>query len=207
MQSKDIKIYKCKKDENPYYWGRLTFVIGNSKVYFYRALKSGTELTFTKLSTHEDGTISVEDINGLGMRLHTDITDRIFRWYTTDELVKIVKDATHNLMFKKKPTDPAWVSVFTHNYISRIYISDKNNRWALEMAPEIISKLTHFLLRQYDGGSKMKWPFDKVPVSESTYEPLIPLDAIVKTLQANYNTICDPLAWKDNKITFKTVTK
>jgi hypothetical protein len=210
MKSKDVKIYKYVESLN--YWGRVVFIVGNKGLRLYKVLKSGTELTFVawndNLKYYILSNNSIErKIDKLGMRLNPDAVEEISRWYTVDELVKLVKDFTHSFKFQKEPDDSAWVSIWTClTTSSRICVSDKNNHWVLEMGPDI-TNMRKVSICQYDGGNRTKWPFDTVPMSGSIYEPLIPLKYVIKTLQVNYDIICDPLAWKDNKITFKTVTR
>jgi hypothetical protein len=193
MKFGDIKIYESKDGDKD-----VVFVVRNKMLLLAATLNGGTELKFG-ICYHRyprdfrlANNIKVNQF-GFGRECAYDSLMKISRWYTVDELVKLVKNVARSLG-QKEPDDSAWIC---YRY-GVICIADENNHWTLKIGPKLS-------IKQCEGGSKAKWPSDRIPVSKCN-EPLMPLEYVIKTLQANYGAIYDPFAWdKENEITFKTV--
>jgi hypothetical protein len=198
----DIKIYECKEK---YYPGceMVTFVIGNKKLDLTKILNGGTELKFEIYNPHNslmDYTLAdnkYKKVDQFGFNTENTYLMKISEWYAVDELVKLVKNDT------QEPDDSAWVAINKcFGDVDMICVSDKNNHWILEIDPE--GGGVSIEQCKCKRSIKTKWPSDKIPVSEDTYELLLPLECVIKTLQANCSAIYDSL---EDEITLKTVTK
>jgi hypothetical protein len=217
MRSKNIEIYQKIKDL-PGQFEKVVFVVGNKGLQFCKASKSGMELRFKAWNKSlKDYTLvnNIEEkIDSLGMQLNFNAIEKIAKWYTTDELVKYIKDLIYSPKFRSdpafflvdEPEDSVWIAMWTATSVdSGICLSDKHHHWRLKMHSVYLTDKNNTVW-QCDG-SKTKWPFDKVPIGKNTYEPLLPLEYVVKTLQENYDVVHDPMAWKGDKIVFQTVTR
>jgi hypothetical protein len=197
----DIKIYESKK-ENEDDYKDVVLVVGNKKLICAATLNGGTELKFYICDENlRKYTLVDNKVNHFGFNMQYMGLVRISKWHTADDLVKRVKNAAHACLLQKGPSDSAWIC---YRY-GKICIADENNHWILKMDPKL---LRYISIKQSKGGCRMKWPSDRIPVSEDN-TPLMPLEYVVKTLQANRGVIYDPFAWdeEENEITFKTVTK